>query len=253
MGRTCAGKRPNQVNAQHIAHLVGSWQLLSVSTRYCYHQQARALLRRLISFGLRPSLIDGVAIMPRPSPRGVVATTDELDTLIRNAYPALRLGILFAAHLGIRSGTIVKLGPQHWQRSQRLIAFGTKFGRQVTLPLTDQITALLDIACYGRPMDTKSTFLQLMHDGHGSCSQTWLQSEFCALRRSLELRDEITLHDLRRTVAVACYDTTNDLRVTSALLGHKDLAQTLWYLDHKTRHPSAALIAALANRKDGNE
>jgi integrase len=45
----------------------------------------------------------------------------------------------------------------------------------------------------------------------------------------------ITFHDLRRTAAVRMYEQPGDLRTVQALLGHRNLQSTLWYLDHDFR------------------
>jgi site-specific recombinase XerC len=42
-------------------------------------------------------------------------------------------------------------------------------------------------------------------------------------------------HDLRRTTAVAMLRATHDLRDVQAILGHKNLTSTMWYLDHELR------------------
>ena len=53
-----------------------------------------------------------------------------------------------------------------------------------------------------------------------------------------ELRDRcgitrrVTPHDLRRTTAVALYEHTRDIRDVQALLTHRNMQSTIWYLDH---------------------
>lgn len=54
------------------------------------------------------------------------------------------------------------------------------------------------------------------------------------LKRDLKITGKWTLHDLRRTAARELYDNTRDLRLVQALLGHANLAQSLWYLSDAT-------------------
>jgi integrase len=57
----------------------------------------------------------------------------------------------------------------------------------------------------------------------------------------------ITPHDFRRAAAVAVHRLTKDLTVVQALLGHRALQSTLYYLDHHRMlvPPSALELAKL--------
>jgi integrase len=59
-----------------------------------------------------------------------------------------------------------------------------------------------------------------------------LRRHFVALRRSIGITRKLTLHDLRRTTAVAMYRYTRNIRSVQALLGHRNMQSTIWYLDH---------------------
>jgi integrase len=56
--------------------------------------------------------------------------------------------------------------------------------------------------------------------------------EFNQLRADVNITRRITPHDLRRTTATAMYRATRDVREVQALLTHKRLNSTIWYLDH---------------------
>lgn len=56
------------------------------------------------------------------------------------------------------------------------------------------------------------------------------------------LDERITPHDLRRTAAVKMLNATGDIRDVQSLLGHKRLANTVWYLDHGTQKLSHQLL-----------
>ncbi len=62
-----------------------------------------------------------------------------------------------------------------------------------------------------------------------------LRNQFQKLRKSLGINHHITPHDLRRTSAVAMLEFSHDVREVQALLGHRNLQSTLWYLDHDLR------------------
>ena len=59
-------------------------------------------------------------------PRNVTATREQIDTLIQSARPAMRLWLLFCTDLGIRSGTAITLGPDHYRADNQSLSFVTK-------------------------------------------------------------------------------------------------------------------------------
>lgn len=65
-------------------------------------------------------------------------------------------------------------------------------------------------------------------------------SAFHRLLDSIGITRKLTPHDLRRTTAVKLYEATRDARDVQALLGHRSLASTIWYLDHDLRPVSRA-------------
>lgn len=65
--------------------------------------------------------------------------------------------------------------------------------------------------------------------------ESQLRRQLCAIRQSLGITRRVTPHDLRRTAAVNMLEATGDLRDVQALLGHRSLQSTLWYLDHDLR------------------
>jgi site-specific recombinase XerD len=64
---------------------------------------------------------------------------------------------------------------------------------------------------------------------------TGLRRCFARLRLRAGIGRRITPHDLRRTTAVAMLESTADIRDVQALLGHRTLNSTIWYLDHDLR------------------
>ena len=124
--------------------------------------------------------------------------------------------------------------------------FRTKCEEQLTLPVTEEVRVLIN-QCR---MDTDLSFVRQlwMKDFSG---RGWklsvmhaarLRTRFRALCKQAGITRRITPHDLRRTTAVAMYRATGDLRDAQAILGHKNLQSTLWYLDHEIRPVSRKLL-----------
>jgi len=175
-----------------------------------------------------------------PRPRNVTVTDDERAALLAAAPAHLRLWLLLCSDMAIRSGTAIRIGPQHWNRQRGTLSFTTKCEERLTLPVTTEIETLID-QC--DPNDPLPFVCQLWREhsrtikrgGHPSTFRTnTLREQFTQLRNSLGLR-RVTLHDHRRTTAVAMLRHTHDVREVQALLGHKNLQSTFWYLDHDLR------------------
>lgn len=173
-------------------------------------------------------------------PRNVTATQDEKDALLDAAPPYLRLWILFCSDLAIRSGTAARLSPEHYDPDSGILHFTTKKGARQTLPVTHEIRELLALCDQRDP----SAFVQQLKRNQrrrgplppaGPANTSRLNCQFAALRRSLGITRKLTLHDLRRTTAVAMLQHTHDIRDVQALLGHRSLQSTIWYLDHDLR------------------
>lgn len=153
----------------------------------------------------------------------------------------MRLWLLLCSDLAIRSGTAQRLGPQHYDRLNRRLAFTTKLGEKLTLPVTDEIAEIIETCDLSRPL----SFVRQIHRQceparyhHEATDLTYrhtLAVGFLRLRKSLGITRKLTPHDLRRTTAVKLYEFTSDARDVQALLGHRTLASTIWYLDHDLR------------------
>ena len=65
-----------------------------------------------------------------------------------------------------------------------------------------------------------------------TADQDSYERQFKQLRIALGITRRIVPHDLRRTTAVAMLRATGDVRKVQALLGHRSLQATIWYLDH---------------------
>ena len=192
-------------------------------------------------------------------PRNVTVERREIETMIGTAPPPLKLWLLLCSHLAIRSGTAVRLGPQHYDQPNGTLRFITKKNAPVSLPATEEIRALLD-RC---DMSDPTPFIRQLWKrfGRRHLSDTAEPSAFnCAMQRDLRAHRKrlgftrrIVAHDLRRTTALALYKRTGDVRDVQALLGHRSLQSTIWYLDHDLRPVDLANLEAINSpqwRKD---
>lgn len=197
-------------------------------TRKKYLQGLRTLLRDLHDHHGAPDYTRRLPKIRRPNPRNVTATSAERAALLAAAKPALRLWLLFCSDLALRSGTAARIAPEHYDSETGCISFRTKFDVAQTLPVTKEIADILA----GLPGKRGVPYIaQFPHHQNKAPSAHSLRFDFAALRSRLGMR-RITAHDLRRTTAVRTLETTKDIRVVQALLGHGDLPTTLWYLDH---------------------
>jgi integrase len=149
----------------------------------------------------------------------------------------------------VRSGTAARLAPQHYDAATQTLTFTTKYGARQTMPVTDEIAVLLERCAMADP----EPFTLQLHrlephpfataaDMTQSNNQNCLQHNFRALRRRIGITRSLTPHDFRRTTAVRLYQHTHDARDVQALLGHRSLASTIWYLDHDLRPVSRSLL-----------
>lgn len=168
--------------------------------------------------------------------------------MLLTAAPAhMRLFILLCSDLAIRSGTAVRVGPENYDTAAAALRFTTKLGERLTLPVTAEIQSLIE-QCN---QDNPQSFVRQLHAGQpnsqllsprpGRYNHT-ISAAFCALRRSLGITRKLTPHDFRRTTAVRLYQETGDARDVQALLGHRSLASTIWYLDHDLRPVKRSIL-----------
>ena len=140
--------------------------------------------------------------------------------------------------LAIRSGTAAKLAPRHYDAQQRTLTFDTKKGREMCLPVTDELDEIL------RPLamlDGQIPFVSHLHPW-GHIHGNNLRQSFTRLRNKLGITRRFTPHDLRRTTAVRIYNETKDLRIVQAVLGHRRLDSTFHYLDHRNTPVPIAVL-----------
>jgi integrase len=177
---------------------------------------------------------------PGLRPRNVTMTQREIDTILTAAPPDIQLWLLLCSDLAMRSGTAARISPANYDPRRRELRFVTKCDEALTLPVTAEIAAILETCDHNSPHPyvQQLSFRQQQAVGGQFKTNPTRYTINCRFRRllnSLEIRQNLRPHDLRRTAAVRMYEFTNDARDVQALLGHRNLASTIWYLDHDLR------------------
>ncbi len=229
------------------------------SRQYAHTTQVlvRAALRRILmqlwEHHGAPKLDAEVPRLTAARPRNVTATQEEHENILGAASPSLRLFLLLCSDLALRSGTAVRISGHHYDSHSRTIRFTSKGNTPQVLPVTEEIAhmiAPLDHATlvpyvWQIRMREHPDKHHIDHLKPTRAEATAFRRELTAVRLKLGITRRIVPHDLRRTTAVAALRLTQDLRVVKALLGHKDLKTTLWYLDHDTETVTHETLEAL--------
>jgi site-specific recombinase XerC len=191
-----------------------------------------------------PKLDAHIRRYPPITPRNVTVERAEFERLLSALPDHARLWLLFCSDLAIRAGTAARLGPAEYRPENGTLEFTTKYGAKATLPVTQDVRDLIE-KC---DMDDPRPFTrQLWIPPNGrklAATLKQTQTPQCLgklvrdTKAKLGITKHWTPHDLRRTTAVALYDLTRDLRDVQALLAHKNLPSTIWYLDHRLRKVS---------------
>jgi hypothetical protein len=171
----------------------------------------------------------------------VTPTHKDLEKIKACTNPALRWMILAGSEAGLRSGTAYRCTVGDCAAAQ--IKAKTKNDRRTNTPMSPHLQELLATIDPATPPATK-----VVEALEGApISQNTLKRRWSLYRQKHEIRKELHLHDLRRGLAQAIYDTTGDLRQVQAILSHANLTSTLWYLDAGTpiAHPDS-IAAALS-------
>jgi site-specific recombinase XerC len=234
---------PQRLSAAHIIQYDDELRTTpyATATRACRAKVLRQILRWLWQYHGAPKLDDHVRKYPAPRPRNVTATDQERAALLAAAPPHLRLWLLFCSDLAIRSGTAQRLNHQNYDDATGTLTFITKCDEHLTLPVTAEIAAILHTCNHDDPKPyVHQLWANYRATNHltgnlRTYSPAHLSRSFAQLRRSIGITRKLTLHDFRRTTAVAMLRATADVRDVQAVLGHKNLTSTIWYLDHDLR------------------
>lgn len=130
----------------------------------------------------------------------------------------------------MRSATAAAIAPDNYNAGVGAVTFRTKFGTWQTLPVTAELAALFASAPANVPSSTP--YVCALHP-LGKIGRDGIRQHLQRVMKRVGITRRFTPHDLRRTTATVIYTQTHDVRIVQAVLGHKQLATTLYYLDHR--------------------
>lgn len=201
----------------------------------------RQVLRWLWQYHGAPKLDEQVKHFAQGRPRNVCVTDAEKLIVLSSAPSHIRLWLLLCSDLALRSGTAVEMSGEHYDPVAKTLTFKTKCDESLSLPVTKEIAEMFGTC----DIDSSDSFVrQLWRKNHTTQrkkskittgGRLSLNRVFRKLLVELKITRKLRPHDFRRTTAVAMLNATGDIREVQALLGHKNLQSTFWYLDHEMR------------------
>jgi integrase len=222
---------PHELTPLHFQSLLAIWKArVRRGTVYLYRHQLAQLVHHIAVIANRPDLDKQVPRAPRGRPRVTIATPAEVQKLLTLATPAMRCAILLATHAALRVSDALRISPAHYiAESQTLTITQKKTGQQVSIPVSEQLAAMLQAA-----PEADSPLIPFVERFHNrKVNYDGLNKAWNALKRKAQVNPELTFHDLRRTLAVSLYEVSKDLRVVEQMLGHQSLHSTAQYLEHR--------------------
>ena len=219
--------KPHSITKAHIVAMFMPWRerKLAPKTQRQYNGRLRYLLRFL---GVAERLVQTIPHIKAVAPRGVIVQREVIEQVLGAAPPHLRLYLLLCSDTCIRSGTVVQLTEQNWNPETEQLCITTKANAVVTLPTSERLARLIREAV-AYPASPETPLVQRLGGpvtrwrGHAYGRQLKM------LLKNLGL-PAFTSHDLRRSQARRMYETTKDLRLAQAILGHSNIASTFYYL-----------------------
>jgi integrase len=223
--------RVQELTPLHFQSIIATWrQNLTRSTVYHYRRGLMKLVKNIAAMAGRPDLIDQVPRVPSEQARKQIASPAEIQTLLTNSKPWVKCAILLANHAALRASDVLRIAPAHYDAEKKSLTIDQKkTGQTVTVPVTQQLAAMLDNAPEGT--GAMQSFVDAFH-GKPTTYHA-LNTAWNVLKKKTGVNQSLIFHDLRRTIAVSLYEVSKDLRVVEQMLGHQSLSSTIRYLEHR--------------------
>jgi integrase len=155
--------------------------------------------------------------------------------VIEAAPPHLKFFLMLCSDLGIRHRTAARIALSNYDPHTRALTFTTKGNTHQTLPVTDAIANTIEALPPDSPRDLPIVKLlaSTCHPGHQLGTSPRFSKQWTKLKEKLNIRPELRIHDLRRTVAEEVWNATKDIRIVQAQLGHRSPNTTVRYLANR--------------------
>ena len=191
---------------------------MTVYVRRGYLQRIAGVLA---AAGMQPAKLSKVR---KPEPRGITASQEQIDKLLRLATPAMRLFILLCWQLALRRSEALAVSPLSYKESEHTITIPTKGGKIRCIPLTADCEEMI-LAASRSAADPSEGCVSILNGRRMKrLDKRWWQ---LTIRAGVQ---GITPHDLRRTTATNLYRASHDVRAVQQYLGHSQLVSTTHYL-----------------------
>jgi integrase len=205
-------------------------------------------LKTILTFVDRTHRTYLAGMVPRvpPAPqRHVIASEDEVKSLLLHATTWQRALILFARGMGLRRGEITHLTPRHYDPVSNSITFNRKQGGTSDLPVPPELKTILQFAADQDPYQPVLITLGLRAPQEGtkrikknysakeryeSALNNYIDRHWSNLLKRAGITRQLHIHDLRHTIATEAYEHTKDLRTVQQLLGHRSMQSTMKYI-----------------------
>lgn len=226
----CGPITAHQLTPLHLQSLHANWKSrMRPATVYNYTLALRKLVANIGASIGRPDLKDQVPRARTPQPRTTIAEPGEIEKLLALAPAWLRVIVLLASHAALRRSDCIRVAPEHYDAESKTISIVQQKNKQaLTVPVSAELAALLEAAPTHDPLIP----FYALHRGR-TLSLSAIEAAWRKLKKKAGVNRELWLHDLRRTTAVSLYEISKDLRVVEQMLGHRSLASSIRYLEHR--------------------
>jgi integrase len=209
---------------------VNTWrESLARWTAYVRWLGLKRVLRALEEFGAPRRLDESLPQLRQPGPRERIASMEETEALYSKATPAMQCFLHLLNDCGLRWSEALRAAPKHFSAQSMTLSLEVKGGHQHTVPVPEALAELLSLA---DPERREAPFVEQLA-GREGFSRGGIRYQWEKLIAAAGVQPDLRPHDLRRTIAVALYERSKDLRAVQELLGHRNMRSTLHYLAHR--------------------
>lgn len=214
------------IEAQHVAPIVARWR--NDYAKNTQHNRCKALRRILRELApvLGKRLDASVPRIGEAKPPQQSVTEEQRAAILKGTPQWMRLFTLLCSDLGFRFSEALNAPRSGYDADAGTITLTTKGGETHTLPVTDEIRAVLD--SIPKDTDPEKPMLEIL--AGKPIRRDAVRYQWAKAKRKENIPGNVRPHDMRRTVATKVWRATKDIRLVQQILGHKSLAATARYI-----------------------